>query len=273
MQKIMFLASIWLALGSAVFGQANADVGAPARAAEKANGKRQTFDVVSIKRHKPGIDNGGIAGLPDGMEWTNVEFVTLVRGAYGTYLDSQITGLPAWAKSDSYDITAKVDAATADRWKKLTAREQWAEEQPMTQSLLADRCQFKSHWETKELPVYDLVIAKGGLKMKEALPDEDAREYMTGGKLTVQAMTIGSVVYGFTNAVGRLIVDDTGLGNKKFDFELRWTPDNQPVEQDSSDAAPSLFTALEEQLGLKLVSSKGPVQILVVDHMERPSPN
>lgn len=273
MQKVTLVAACWFAFAVPAFGQGNSDAGAQAAAPGSARGKIQTFDIVSIKLHKPGGDNGGIAALPDGLEWRNIHLATLVQGAYGITLESQIAGLPAWAGSDSYDITAKVDAATADRWKKLTPRERWAEELPMIQSILADRCQFKAHQETKEMPVYDLVIAKGGLKMKEALPTESSTEYAGAGKTTVQAMAIDTVVYGFTNAVGRLIVDKTGLGDKKFDFELKWTPDNQPIEDNSADAAPWLFTALQEQLGLKLVSSKGPVQVLVIDHMERPSPN
>jgi uncharacterized protein (TIGR03435 family) len=84
-------------------------------------------------------------------------------------------------------------------------------------------------------------------------------------------MPVDTVVNGFTGSLGRIVVDKTGLGDRKFDFELKWTPDNQPT--DSADAAPTLFTALQEQLGLKIVSSKEPVKILVVDHMERPSPN
>ena len=138
------------------------------------------------------------------------------------------------------------------------------------QSILADRCQFKAHQETKELPVYDLVIARGGLKMKEAPPNETSMEMMSGDQMTVHAMTIDTTVSTFAGTVGRIIVDKTGLGDKKFDFELKWTPDDR---SSADDSAPSLLTALEEQLGLKLVPARGPVEVLIIDHMERPSPN
>jgi hypothetical protein len=97
---------------------------------------------------------------------------------------NQIVGVPSWAKSEPYDVEAKVDADTAEAWKNLTNVERWKQEQPMLQSLLADRCKLKVHFETKELPVYDLVIARGGLKMNEATPDEKFMERATEGKLT-----------------------------------------------------------------------------------------
>ena len=139
----------------------------------------------------------------------------------------------------------------------------------MLQSLLADRCKLKVHFETKEFPVYDLVIARGGLKMKEATSDEKSMERASEGKLTGRATGIGSLI-AVLPADGRLIVDKTGLGNKRFDFDLQWTPDDRRMDAVSG---PSLFTALEEQLGLKLVSSKAPGKVLVIDQMERPSPN
>ena len=146
----------------------------------------------------------------------------------------------------------------------------------MIQSLLADRCKLKVHRETRELPVYDLVIAKGGLKMKEAPAKERGFYTWNGGSLgstiTVHATSIDSLTSDLAATVGRIIIDKTGLGDKKFDFELKWTPDLQRAAN-TVDAGPSIFTAFEEQLGLKLVSSKGPVEILVIDHMETPSPN
>jgi uncharacterized protein (TIGR03435 family) len=147
----------------------------------------------------------------------------------------------------------------------------------MLQALLADRCHFKAHQETKELPVYDLVIAKGGLKMKEAPPGEQEYYGRSGGSsgltFTAHAASVQSLAMSLSSDVSRIIVDKTGLGEKKFDFELSWTPDDRRAADNAADAGPSIFTALEEQLGLKLVPSRGPVEVLVIDHMERPSPN
>ncbi len=199
---------------------------------------------------------------------------SLIYSAYGIIMDSQVKGLPEWTESEPYDIQARVDADTAAAWQKMMRKEREKQEQPMMQALLADRCQFKAHQETLELPVYDLVIAKGGLKMKESLPNEAGSERLsTDGAVAVHAMPVSTLEYAFSGSLGRMIVDKTGLGDKKFDFELKWTPDDRLGANTAPDEAPSLFTALEEQLGLKLVPGKGPVDVLVIDHMERPSAN
>jgi uncharacterized protein (TIGR03435 family) len=249
---------IGFALGSASQEQA------PASSTEKL----KVYEVVSIRPSKQGTLSGTQA-LPNGFRDINITLDTLVKDAYATYNEGQVMGMPSWAKSEPYDVEAKVDADTADAWKSLSDKERWKQEQPMLQSALAERCKLKVHFETKELPVYDLVIDKGGLKMKEATPDEKSMEHVRNGSFTVRAMPIENLVVALP-ADGRLIVDKTGLGDKRFDFDLQWTPDNHRMDADSG---PSLFTALEEQLGLKLLSSKAPEKVLVIDHMEKPSPN
>ena len=224
------------------------------------------YDVVSIKPNKSGT-SGGSQGLPNGERYMNATLDILVKDAYGTFSEDRVVGMPSWAKSDRYDIELRVDANTADRWKSLSNKGRWKQEQPMLQAMLADRCKLKVHFETKELPVYDLVIAQGGLKMKEAAPDEINTGLFSGEELIGHAMPIENLVAALP-ADGRLIVDKTGLGDKRFDFDLKWAADNR-----GADAGPSLFTALEEQLGLKLVSSKEPGKVLVIDHMERLTPN
>ena len=234
--------------------------------------KPDVYEIVSIKPSKPGSPEGVMQTLPDGFRNISYPLNTLLYNAYNIDIRvNQVVGLPSWADSEPYDVEAKVDADTADAWKKLGDKERWKREQPMLQALLADRCKLKVHFETKELPVYDLVIAKGGLKMKEAKPDEQVSEELTAeSRLTGHAIAIDTLAFILEGTDGRLIVDKTGLGEKRFDFDLQWTPDDQPM---TADSGPSLFTALEEQLGLKLAPSKGPVNVLVIDHMEKPSPN
>jgi uncharacterized protein (TIGR03435 family) len=271
MQKVTLIAACWLVLGMPTFAQGtNAPAGAQPNGTQGASDKVHAYEIVSIKPNKTVSGSSGTRLLPDGFAWTNMPLSSLVMGSYGIIIDSQVSGLPDWARRENYDIVAKVDADTAERWKKLSREERRGEEQPMMQSILADRCQFKAHQETKELPVYDLVIARGGLKMKEAPPNETSMEMMSGDQMTVHAMTIDTTVSTFAGTVGRIIVDKTGLGNKKFDFELKWTPDDR---SSADDSAPSLLTALQEQLGLKLVPARGPVELLIIDHMGRPSPN
>lgn len=272
MQRLIFLAVCWAGFLLPVFGQGNPATDAQPAGAVSSGDKALSYEVVSIKPHKTEKIGSGMRNTADGMEWWNVSLYRMILGAYGLHMEDQVSGIPGWAKSETYDITAKVDAETAERWKHLSWKERWAEEQAMARSMLEERCQFKAHEETKELPVYELVIAKGGLKMKEAAPSKDASESMFSGRLVAKAQQVDAIVSGFTNLAGRLIVDKTGLGEKKFDFELKWTSDDRPVADGAADAPP-LFVALEEQLGLKLVPAKGPVTVVVVERMERPSAN
>jgi uncharacterized protein (TIGR03435 family) len=230
--------------------------------------KPKVYEVVSIKPSKESA-MGGTMGLSDGFRDTSITFSMLVKGAYDIDNENQVVGMPSWANKDLYDIDTRVDTETADLWKNLSIKERWKQEQPMLQALLADRCKLKVHFETKELPTYDLVIAKRGLKMQEAKRDEKADDLFSSGRLTAHAMAIESIVWGLSADAGRRIVDKTGLGDKRFNFDLQWAPDNRM----GADSGPSLFTALEEQLGLKLVPSKSPGKVLVIDHIEKPSPN
>jgi len=246
---------------------AQADSAAPKDVAASA----PAFEVVSIKPDKSDHRGAIMQSLPDGFRWTNFPVVSLIQRAYGVSMENQIEGLPGWAKSDPYDFEAKADAKIVEDWKNLSYKERWKLEAPMMQSLLADRCQLKVHLVTREMPVYDLVIAKGGLKMKEAAQSEVDSESMSGNTMTAHAQTTDSIVAAFQGSVGRMIVDKTGLAGKRFNFELSWVSDNR-VEA-TGEMGPSLLTALEEELGLKLVSAKGPVPVLIIDHIEKPSPN
>jgi len=235
---------------------------------EHSNAKvNSAYEVVSIKPSKPGTP-GMVSGLPDGFRDTDTTIGMVLRNAFGIFYDKQIIGLPSWSATELYDVEAKVDADTASRWQKLTSAERLKEEQPMMQALLIERCKLKFHFETKELPVYDLVIAKGGPKMKEAAPSEVETSELSGGDgvtLTAHALTIENLTPTLSGTDGRLVVNKTGLGAKRFDFALHWSF--------NPGSGPTLFTAVEEQLGLKLVSSKEPVKVLVIDQMEKPSSN
>lgn len=228
---------------------------------------KPAYEVVSIKPSKPGTP-GTIETLPNGFRYTDTALDTVVRNAFAVFYDKQIIGMPSWTESESYDIEAKVDADTTNRWQRLTSRQRRKEEQPMMQALLIDRCKLKFHFVTTELPVYALMIANSGSKMKEAPQDEVETAGMAGGDgvtLTAHALSIENLIPTLSSTDGRLVVDKTGLGDKRFDFTLHWSP--------YAGSGPSLFTALEEQLGLKLVPSKEAVSVLVIDQMERPSPN
>jgi uncharacterized protein (TIGR03435 family) len=246
--------------------------------------KTLEFDAVSVKP-----DTGGngtmfrIMSQPDGYSIT-APFKMFLSFAYGIREDL-ISGVPGWANDARYDIAAKVAGSDVDAFKKLGKEQR----NLMLQSILTSRFKLKAHVETKELPVYDLVVVKGGPKFQEVNPDAAYANGIKGpdgvahpGMMSVrpggfqgQAIGVSGLVDFLSRELHRTVVDKTALTGK-YDFKLKYTPDNGPApmlngEPDTS--APSIFTALEEQLGLKLNSTKGPVDTLVIDHVEQPSEN
>jgi uncharacterized protein (TIGR03435 family) len=233
---------------------------------------------------------------------TGVTTKLLIEQAYGVK-DFQISGGPSWISSDRYDVDAKVEDSVVVELEKLPPNQRGERQMLMVQSLLADRFKLKVSHTAKELPIYALVVAKNGTKLHEAkagdtypngIKGPDGRPVggtgmmrMGPGQLTGQGLPMASLAGLLSQQLGRTVMDQTGLkGN--YDFTLQWTPDQRPVampvgpvggssgpdgvpSSDSSGA--SIFTALQEQLGLKLESTKGPVDIIVIDHIERPSEN
>jgi uncharacterized protein (TIGR03435 family) len=212
----------------------------------------------------------------------------------------QITGGPAWIDSAHYDISAKPDHNPKED-----------EESLMLQALLADRFQLKIHHETKELPVYALLVANKDGKLgpqltaskeggctpfdpsKPPLPPERGKPPTLGcgnmmmgfDRLNAAGVEISVMIPTLSRMLGRTVLDRTELTGK-FDISMHWTPDQSQAMQPPPGGAPpgmqlppidpngpSIFTALQEQLGLKLESQKGPVDIIVIDHVEKPSEN
>ena len=268
--------------GTAIPLQAQANAAAP----QDTSVKTPAYEIVSIKPASPGDRSSGWKGLPNGLDFTNGSLVWLIYEAYGISSDNQISGLPEWAKTDRYNVSARADDETVEDWKKLSEQDRHKQQQLMLRTLFAERCQLKVRREVKELPVYDLVIAKGGPKIKEAPPDEKDSISLTttsvrsatglGDEYTITATFRAIAAQGLAQTLphyaGRIVVDKTGLGDKRFDFELKWSSGGQGLPDEFS-AVPSLFKAPEEQLGLKLDPAKEPVDTFVVEHMERPSPN
>jgi len=203
--------------------------------------------------------------------------------------------------SDRYDIEAKMDGATADEVRKLSGEQNQSTREHMLQALLVDRFKLTLHRETRELPLYSLVVAKNGSKLQESKPGEpDKRGFKTPdghpmaqghffrmgmGQLDGHSIGTGDIARVLAQQLGRKVVDNTGL-TANYDFTLKWTPEEGqgPAFREpeagpgagstpAPETGPSIFTALQEQLGLKLESQKGPVEILVIDHVEKPSEN
>jgi uncharacterized protein (TIGR03435 family) len=256
--------------------------GAGQSESKNADVKLPDFDVVSVKENKGEDHMMRWMSTADRISITNLSLANILTSAYNIkqYL---ISGGPSWVYSTSFDVDAKVDAADVQTFKKLSP----AQHRLMLQKLLADRFHLAVHIETKMLPVYDLVVASGGSKLKASAPDPpppaDANPSdppkprgmmrMGAGWLELQDTPLGTFVEQLSYSVNRTVINKTGLSGK-YDLTLKWTPDDQEPADDSSDnQAPHLFTALQEQLGLKLEPSKGPVDTLVIDHVEMPTAN
>jgi uncharacterized protein (TIGR03435 family) len=194
----------------------------------------------------------------------------LIYNAYFRSMQDYPPGMPAWGDKDRFDVEAKADDNTTTAMQKLSREEQEKEQRLMLQSLLADRFGLQIHYESKMQPVYELVAAKGGPKMKPLSADQKPGWANFGpGEITLHVSPIAALAYSLTHLAGRKVVDKTGLmGN--YDIDLKWTPDDQQITLASG---PTLFTALQEQLGLKLEPAKAPVDVLVIDHIEKPPPN
>ncbi len=225
------------------------------------------YDVVSIKPHRPGDRNLSFGPTKQGYAAANIMISFLVQYAYDLMPD-QISGLPRWTLDDRFDLEAKIDEQTAAELNELSPEERMRQRERMMQVVLADRFKLQAHYGTREQPVYNLVIAKGGCKLKSSSSGESPKMITSGGRIVMQAMPISALISNLPSSAGRIVVDKTGLGGS-YDFTLQWAPEGA----DPADPRPSFFTALEEQLGLKLVPATAPVDILVIDHIERPSAN
>jgi uncharacterized protein (TIGR03435 family) len=258
--------------------------------------KVPAFEVASIKPDKSGTGMTTLRTTPVGFSASNISLKALIQQAYGVE-ENQILGAPSWLGSERYDIEAKVASSDTDALHDLNPDQR----RLMLQPLLADRFQLKVHTELKDLPVLALVVAKGGPKLHEAKPGDTYPNGLKGfdgpggpgmmlmrpGQLTAQGVDLWFVAKQLSQQLGRTVQDKTGLTGK-YDFTLQWKPDRDPspmpgapppgeqgpgatLSTDSSEA--SIFTAVQEQLGLKLESRKAPVEVLVIDHVEAPSEN
>jgi uncharacterized protein (TIGR03435 family) len=236
------------------------------------------FEVASIKPNAAN-DNRVMIGMAPGGRFTatGVNLRILIMQAFNVR-DHQITGLPGWALADRYDVNAKaeggVDRIPQDQFRL------------MLQALLKDRFQLKFHNETKEMQVYDLVVGKDGHKLKPNTAGGENQQMMRMGRgqLSATGITVAGLAQQLTSALGRTVIDKTGLTGQ-FDFTLEFTPEAAhggmpglppppPGTITGTDAGgPTIFTAVQEQLGLKLESGKGPVPLLVVDSVSKPTEN
>jgi uncharacterized protein (TIGR03435 family) len=239
---------------------------------------KPSFEVSTIKPAKPGRGFSLLVNRSGMMNTTSTSLSDLIKFAYDVH-PRQITKGPAWLETEKFDITAKPDTPGMPNPTQLKA---------MVQKLLAERFELAFHREQKELPVYALSTAKGGPKLTKSESPLNLPGFgMPPGRLMAQNATMAELAHVLqANVLEQPVVDQTGLGTTRYNFTLQYTPDASqraqlaglgpgalPPSTAEADAPPDLFSAFQQQLGLKLESTKAPVDVLVIDKAEKPSEN
>jgi uncharacterized protein (TIGR03435 family) len=313
----VLLASIAAAVAIAPLAAQQVQSTTPAATpAQPSGGARRSFEVASVKQNTANDNRVLIMQQPGGrFTTTGVPLRLIIRNAFRVQ-DSQLVGLPDWTRSERYDITAKAEDPNP-------TPEMVSE---MMQSLLAERFSLATHRETREMPIYDLVLARadgrlgpdlkpsasqtcaergrgrgpmpeggrmsiplgrggpppggpGGPGARGVVPGEvpPCSTRMAPGNLTANGSTLDQLASLLETQAGRIVRNKTALTGY-YDFNLKFTPEQMPgggrgADAPAADALPSVFTALQEQLGLKLDSVRAPMEVVVVDRVERPTPD
>jgi uncharacterized protein (TIGR03435 family) len=240
-------------------------------------GTRASFDVVSIKPSQTSSGSSSMRGSPDGVVITG-SLRRMILSSFSLH-DFQVTGGPDWVSTATWVVSAKDDTPDPDfsLLKRAELQALYDKRMQQLQTMLMDRFQLKCHMTAKDLPIYELVEAKGGAKLKpttvEASKQNSSSSNGHGLQMhaTATGVTAARIATLLTSEVDRLVVDKTGLTGS-YDLTLDWQHD-APAASTDVPSGPTIFTALEEQLGLKLVPAKGPVPVLVIDAVEKPSEN
>jgi uncharacterized protein (TIGR03435 family) len=254
----------------------------PAKSADKL----PEFEVISVKQHRKKDDGWKYDYRDDGFFAVAMTLEDLVKEAFGVFEDDRFVGLPKWASGERYDVEAKVSGDDLIQMKKLTLDQR----RLMLQALLAERFQLLIHHGAKVLPVYALLLAKSGARMRaselNSIPPNTIKgmgglvKRSRSGVLEVERFDMKDLASLLTWDLGRPVIDRTGLTGR-YDFTLDWSPeehsgssyDEQRNLLPDSPSGPSIFTALREQLGLRVEATKAPMDIVVIDHVEAPSAN
>ncbi len=240
------------------------------------------FEVATIKPSQNPQGFGFTVNRSGWLTTHNTTLTDLIKISFGLH-PKQITGGPSWIETDKYDVVGKPDTEGIPSITQLMA---------MVQQMLPDRFQLKFHREKKELSAYVLTVGKSGIKIAEETSNPNGLPGFGGGGprgLNVRNATMEEFAQFLqANVLDQPVVDQTGLGGKRFDFVLKWTPDGQQgaagaagaarpeggaAPEASPDAPPDIYLAMQQQLGLKLESTKAPVDLFVIDHVDKPSEN
>jgi uncharacterized protein (TIGR03435 family) len=227
------------------------------------------FEVVSVRISNG--DSGGYGFTADGIDAREMMPAQLIGMAYQFRDLNRIPGLQPWCVTDRYDVRAKVAEQDVAAWQRLdTTAKSLA-----LQSLLEDRFHLRAHRGTKEGRIYELVIAKNGPKFKPATPvatDPDAPPQPMRGGFVGQSESMDSFAARLPAYVSRPVVNETGLAGN-YEFRLKLLPEENSPQATPGSSDSAVIYALQEQLGLDLKSATGPVETLVIDHIEKPTEN
>lgn len=281
--KLLLAAAALLAVTSFAQTAAQPSPSSPPPASNSA-AALPAFEVAAIKLNQSGSGSSHSSTNNGRFTGTNISLKNLMEySAYGIP-GSRILDGPKWLDSTRFDIEAKMTDSEADHLRTLAHAQRRLETQAMFQKLLADRFKLAVHWETRELPVYALILAKKGSKLQPTKETSQgsgtsSNNSGSGSQFSAKGITLPELAQALSQELfrelGRDIIDKTEIKGR-YDLTLNWTPDAGAVTDDATSTAdfgPSLFTAVQEQLGLKLEPAKAPVQVLVIDHVEMPSAN
>ena len=246
------------------------------------------LEVATVKPSDPAKEHLGLYWRqPDGFKCEGTTLRGLISNSYGvpSSVKGLIVGGPAWMLSDAFDVQVKVDPPTVARWSKLPQQAVDEERRTVLRELLAERFHLKLHRELREMPAFVLTVAKGGSKLQSPVAEKDLQAGVPQSRINFLGRghwqghfallsNLSRSLAGEPEIAGRLVVDKTGLTGQ-YDFTLHWSVDPGPgaAPTDPGEQWPSLFTALEEQLGLKLTPQKEQIEVIVVDSAEKPSEN
>ena len=230
-----------------------------------AKGAHPSFEVASVRLSDPASHRQGINADGHRMTLHGQTVTSMMMFAYGRHPSMIVEG-PPWRSEDRYDIDGVID---------LLGQPDTSQMQEIVQKMLASRFGLKLHREKRELRYYAVVVAKGGARLikspdQEAQPENYGKQVPGGMEMKFDHFTVAHFALAMQYFVDRPLVDETGLADV-YDFTLKWAPGD--AQGADADTPPGLFTAVQEQLGLKLDAKKGLVEVVVVDGLERPSAN
>lgn len=243
-------------------------------AASLANSAVPDYDVSTVKVNNTGSGSIRLSITDDLLRATNIQLGSLLESAFDIRRD-QIFGLPHWAQVEHYDITAKVVDMDAKQLRGLSSEQR----QTMLQHLLEQRFQLQTHVEKRTLPLLELTVVKGGIKFTEWQAPADGKDQKKGSinwnneDLTAIGVPMDRLTHFLSSLTHMPVIDETDLKGA-YNFHLKWQREEEGQTSGLHDEAlPTIYAALPEQLGLKLESGKGPVNVLVVDNIEQPVEN